>query len=199
MSDLKTQLREYTEANVERIDVDDVAAVVCSQVSGEGRRVWHLRPAAAFTFAVLTVLVSVGSTAWLLDGRSGDLADPPASVTNQIHHLLETYHRAWNEPDRALFLEVVTDDYIMHTELYGDWSAYMQSNALVESFHSVNGTPIIAGEGPWYASQVSFVTGTSGAFTPEGVEGISTFKIVEVDGELKIARHTFSADYYETD
>ena len=53
------------------------------------------------------------------------------------------------------------------------------------------GEPIMAGDGPWYVSQANRVEDNT---MTEPVEGISVLAIVDDDGVLRVANHTFFGD-----
>lgn len=73
MSDLKQQLQDYVEANVERVDVDDLRAVVAQPgISLSPRR--PLRPVWAFALGALFV-VAIGGVTWLLSANEAGLDD----------------------------------------------------------------------------------------------------------------------------
>lgn len=148
--------------------------------------------------AVLAIAL-VGLGVWVVyEATTG----PETAVNAEIQQLLDDYAAAWNNYDGDGFLAVVGDDYVMRTGRYGDWTADQQvvpvGDSITHGWHSeVIGEAIMTGEGPWYVSHVQYLTTTDSLLPPEGVYGVSTFKIVDEDGTLKIARHTFSADFYE--
>ncbi|MEA2002614.1 MAG: hypothetical protein U9N84_12135 [Actinomycetota bacterium] len=80
MLDLGAQLRDYVEATIERIDVEDVVGGVSRQ-PGERPPRWSVRPAWVFTVAALIAIVLVGGPLLLDIGRSSDVADPAAGLT----------------------------------------------------------------------------------------------------------------------
>lgn len=129
-------------------------------------------------------------------------AEPETAVTEEIQQLMDEYDLAWENDDAETFLSVVTEDFTMRSERYGSWSAEQQAAVLDDAIHhgwhsEVIGEPIMTGDGPWYVAQVTYLTTTDSLLPEEGVYGISTLKIVEADGVLKVGRHTFSAEFYE--
>ncbi len=97
---------------------------------------------------------------------------------------------AWNEADGDAFLSLISDDFMIESGRYGSFTGPQQAGylGLVAGWHSdLQGESIMVGEGPWYVSASSIITADE--YPPEGVHSISTFKIVEEDGTLKIARH----------
>jgi hypothetical protein len=53
------------------------------------------------------------------------------------------------------------------------------------------GEPTMAGDGPWYVSQVNSVDDTTFG---DPVEGISVLTIVDDGGVLRVSNHTFFGD-----
>ncbi len=49
--------------------------------------------------------------------------------------------------------------------------------------------PSMTGDGPWFVSVVEHFTAPD--YGPGGADGVSTFTIVDDDGILKVARHTY--------
>ena len=77
-------------------------------------------------------------------------------------------------------------------------SGPVQANMLgaVTGWHSEPiGEPVMVGDGPWYVSTGSLITADD--FPPEGVAMVSTFKVVDEGGVLKVAAHYPFAEYYE--
>ncbi|MCJ7780873.1 MAG: hypothetical protein MUQ27_08595, partial [Acidimicrobiia bacterium] len=81
MRDLRTQLHDYVESTIERVDVDDVVAAISAGQVAEPPPVRRLRPVWVAAGSALLVLVLVGAP--LLFFGSGDLptVDQPAATT----------------------------------------------------------------------------------------------------------------------
>lgn len=85
MPDLRTQLRTYVEATIERIDSDDIAAAVSGAPLVEHRTTWPTRPPLVAALSAIAVLVFIGGTAWLVGDRATPTADPsPVAVTGPV-------------------------------------------------------------------------------------------------------------------
>jgi len=69
MPDLKQQLRGYVEANIERIDADDIRETVSERRTASPSRP-SLRPAWAFVLGA-TVVLALGGVTWLLKAELG--------------------------------------------------------------------------------------------------------------------------------
>ncbi len=85
MPDLKQQLHEYVEANVERIDADDVLATISQPRTGPTSR-RSLRPAWAFALGAAVVLVLGGATWMLMAERALNnvVSQPETPVVNDV-------------------------------------------------------------------------------------------------------------------
>ena len=79
MRDLRTELRDYVESTVERVDVEDVVAAVSMGHVPETRSTRRLRPVWVFGASVAAVLVVLGAVP-LLYGMLND-GEPNAAVT----------------------------------------------------------------------------------------------------------------------
>ncbi len=127
----------------------------------------------------------------------GNSASQP-TVSAEVEQLLDSYAGAWNDGDREAFRSVVSDDYFIETARYGSYSGPAQAAFLdlVEGWHSEPiGEPVMVGDGPWYVSTGSLIT--ADGFPPEGIASISTFKIVDEGGVLKVAAHYPFGEYFE--
>lgn len=81
MPELDTQLRSYVESNIERVDIEDVTAMVLDQPWVEKQSTRRIRPAWVFGMAAAVVVILIGGAAWLLVGdSSSDLAAAPGTV-----------------------------------------------------------------------------------------------------------------------
>ena len=98
--------------------------------------------------------------------------------------------------DGAAFLAVVTDDFTFHSEL-DELDATERAAAIdgdVESSGWVaaqTGDAVIAGDGPWYVALPNTIS--DDMMSP--IEGLSVFTIVDDQGTLKLAGHTFVYDF----
>ena len=86
MPDLKSQLHDYVEANIERVDIDDLASTVLTQSKArprppvQVRRRWvspRSRPVVAGAAAV--IVVSLIGGAWLLTSGAGAVGVSPSN------------------------------------------------------------------------------------------------------------------------
>lgn len=120
------------------------------------------------------------------------------TVSAEVEQLLDSYTAAWNDSDGAAFRSVISDDYVIESTRYGSFSGPAQAGFLgsVRGWHSEPiGEPVMVGDGPWYVSTGSLITADE--FPPEGVASISTFKIVDEGGVLKVAAHYPFGEYFE--
>jgi hypothetical protein len=141
----------------------------------------------AIIIALVAALVGLG--AWVIVDRSSTSDTAPSE---DVAQLWSDYTDAWNNYDGDAFLALVTPTY---TFVYGTSTTNAESqarsieNAGTFDWHvTVLGEPAMAGDGPWYVSQVNQVKMSS---SPEPIEGISVLTIVDVGGQLKVANHTF--------
>ena len=93
-------------------------------------------------------------------------------------------------------MAVVTDDFTFHSEL-DELDATERAAAIdgvVESSGWVaaqTGDAVIAGDGPWYVALPNTIS--DDMMSP--IEGLSVFTIVDDQGTLKLAEHTFVYDF----
>ena len=140
-------------------------------------------------------VVVLGALALFGDSDSTGVSED--TVSAEVGQLLDAYVAAWNAGDSAAFLSVVSDDYVIDTARYGSFSGPAQASLLrsVPGWHSEPiGEPLMVGEGPWYVSIGSLITADQ--FPAEGVASISTLKIVEEGGALKVAAHYPFGEYF---
>ena len=140
---------------------------------------------------VLTVAL-VGLGAWVIIDRSSTSETAPS---DDVAQLWDDYTDAWNNSDGDAFLELTTPDYTFTSEL-GTATAASQASA-INRFDAYGwnvtpiGEPTMAGDGPWYVSQVNLVEYSASAAP---VEGISVLTIVDDDGVLRVSNHMFFGD-----
>ncbi len=169
--------------------------------SGAGQREQDEAPMNRPTGLIVTVsvlaLAVFALSGWALTISFSSDSGVPADVIQAI----EDYNDAWNSYDGQAFLAMTTDDYIMHTERYGDWTQQDQAltvgDTVTHDWHSEwIGRPIGTGDGPWYVARAAHLE--ADMYPPEGIDGLSTFMVVvDDDGVMKIARHTFQAQFME--
>ncbi len=171
-------------------------AAVESDVPAQEEASWN-RPTGLIVTVCVVALAVAALGGWALNISRNSDPGVPADVIQTI----DDYNDAWNTYDGAAFVEMTTGDYIMHTERYGDWTQASQAatvgDAITHDWHSEwIGEPIGTGDGPWYVARATHLE--SDMYPPEGIDGLSTFMVVvDDDGVMKIARHTFQAQYME--
>jgi hypothetical protein len=146
------------------------------------------RTLTAIVIALTVALVGLG--AWVIIDRS---STPGTAPSDDVAQVWDDYTEAWDNSDGDAFLQLTTSDYTFVTE-QGTNTAAAQANAINMLGPSWSVTPIgertMAGDGPWYVSQVNLVEGVS--FAP--VEGVSVLTIVDDDGVLRVSNHVFFGD-----
>ena len=141
--------------------------------------------------AVLVVAVA-GLGAWAIYGAFSGSETAP---TDEIDQLMDDYMDAWNDYDGDAFLQVVSDDYVLQTE--GDLTGAAAQATYIDQLGTYNwqvtpvGDRMMAGDGPWYVTQVNVLE--SSIYAGE-VEGITVLTIVDEDGVLRVAGHTYFGD-----
>ena len=144
--------------------------------------------------AMVLALALVGLSAWVVYDMT---TAPETAVTAEIEELLDDYIAAWNSYDGEAFLELLTDDYVLDmvgasaaaTQPASDASELVNSLDAFEWSVAVIGERIMAGDGPWYVSEVEHFAGPD--YGPAGADGVSTLTIVDDGGTLKVARHAY--------
>ena len=147
------------------------------------------------TVCVLALAV-VALAGWALTDNGNSDSGVPADVIQAV----DDYNDAWNNYDGDAFLAMTTDDYIMRSERYGDWTQQDQAltvgDSTTHSWHSEPiSEPIGTGDGPWYVALAQHLE--ADMYPPEGIDGVSTYMVVEEDGLMKINRHIFQAEFME--
>ena len=147
----------------------------------------------AIVIALTVALVGLG--AWVIIDRS---STPATAPSDDVAQLWDDYTDAWNNSDGDAFLGLVTSDYTFVTE-QGTTSAADQAREIdVLDAYGWSVTPvgeqIMAGDGPWYMTQVNRVENATSALGAGGVEGISVLTIVDDGGVLRVSNHTFFGD-----
>ncbi len=144
----------------------------------------------AIVIALAVALVGLG--AWVIIDRS---STPATAPSDDVAQLWDDYSDAWNSYDGDAFLELVTPDYTFVSER-GTTTATDQASEIdrLGAFGwSVTpvGERLMAGDGPWYVTQVNLVENSTGSGP---VEGISVLTIVDDGGVLRVSNHTFFGD-----
>jgi hypothetical protein len=144
----------------------------------------------AIVIALTVALIGLG--AWVIIDRS---STSETAVSADVAEVMDDYLDAWNNYDGDAFLEVTTSDFTFVTE-QGATGAAVQANYINQlgnwDWHATPiGERVMAGDGPWYVSQVNLVEDTT---TAGPVEGISVLTIVDDGGVLRVANHTFFGD-----
>jgi hypothetical protein len=145
------------------------------------------------TVAIMAVVL-IGLGAWVVYDQT---TVPETTVTEEIQIVIDDYLATWNSYDGEAFLELVTIDYALDMT-GGSVSITQQAEETYELVNSLQarewnetviGEPIMTGDGPWFVSLVEHFTAPG--YGPQGADGVSTFTIVDEDGTLKVARHTY--------
>lgn len=155
------------------------------------------RPWGIIVAVVAVVCLVVGGVAgWF--ARGGD--EGAAEMPDEVEQLLDEYVRTWEEQDYETFRTLVTDDFLIRTEFHnalgegffveGPWEEGAGS-AVAGIFARANdiewqSDAAVVGDGPWF---VYVVDSWIGDFTRD--DGVSAFTIVDRDGRLMVAGHTF--------
>jgi len=141
----------------------------------------------AIVIALTVALVGLG--AWVIIDRS---STSDTALSDDVAQVWNDYTDAWNNYDGDAFLALVTPGY---TFVNGDSTTNAESqarsiaNAGTVDWHvTMVGEPAMAGDGPWYVSQVNRVEMSS---LPEPIEGISVLTIIDTADGLRVATHTF--------
>lgn len=142
--------------------------------------------------AIALAVALVGLGAWVIIDRSSTSETAPS---DDIAQLWDDYTAAWNNSDADAFLELTTPDYTFVTE-QGTTTVDDQADVINRlGAYGWNVTPVgdeaMAGDGPWYVSQVNLVDYSPSAAP---VEGLSVLTIVDDDGVLRVSNHTFFGD-----
>ena len=137
----------------------------------------------------LLVIAVAGLGAWAIYGAFSESETAP---TDAVDQLMDDYTDAWNNYDGDAFLQVVTDDYVLRSE--GDLTGPATQATHIDRLGTYDwqvtpvGDRMMAGDGPWYVTQVNVLE--SSIYAGE-VEGITVLTIVDDDGVLRVAEHTF--------
>ena len=145
------------------------------------------------TVVVLAVAL-IGLGAWVFFDQT---EESETAVTEEIQAVIDTYLAAWNSYDGEAFIELVTSDYALDmtsrpTSMIlqaQETSELINGLAARDWKEAVIGEPSMTGDGPWFVSVVEHFTAPD--YGPQGADGVSTFTIVDDDGTLKVARHTY--------
>lgn len=148
------------------------------------------RTLTAIVIALTIALIGLG--AWVIIDRT---STPDTALSDDVAQVWDDYVDAWNDHDGDAFRQLTTDDYTFTSEL-GTNTADSQAWA-IDALGTYDwrvtpvGEPVMAGDGPWFVSQVNRVQDNT---MTEPVEGISVLTIVDDGGELLVASHTFFGD-----
>jgi hypothetical protein len=156
----------------------------------------RVRPWQIATLILAMALAGIGG--WAIFGDSEPAAASATAASAQVEQLLDAYSAAWADADAESFLALISDDYVIETDLYGSFTGPDQARNLgtVPGWHSERlGDPLMVGNGPWYVSVGTSITAE--AYPPEGVQSVSVFKVVENNGALEIAAHYAFAEIFE--
>jgi hypothetical protein len=144
----------------------------------------------AIVIALTVALVGLG--AWVIVDRA---STPDTAPSGDVAQVWDDYMDAWNNYDGDAYLELTTDDYTFVTETgtntAASQAAYIDGLGAYDWQVTPVGEPTMAGDGPWFVSQVNRVEDNT---MTEPVEGISVLTIVDDGGVLRVANHTFFGD-----
>ncbi len=144
----------------------------------------------AIVIALTVALVGLG--AWVIIDRT---STPDTALSDDVAQVWDDYMDAWNNYDGDAYLELTTDDYTFVTETGTNTAAsqasYIDRLGAYDWQVTPVGEPTMAGDGPWFVSQVNLVDDNT---MTEPVEGISVLTIVDDGGVLRVANHTFFGD-----
>ena len=151
------------------------------------------RTLTAIVIALAVALVGLG--AWVIIDRN---STPETAPSDEVSQLWDDYIDAWNNYDGDAFLQLTTSDYTFVTE-QGTATAAEQASEINllgnYGWHVTDvGEPLMAGDGPWYVTQVNLVENATSARGGGSTEGISVLTIVDDGGVLRVANHTFFSD-----
>lgn len=148
------------------------------------------RTLTAIVVALTVALVGLG--AWVIIDRT---STPDTAPSGDVAQVWDDYMDAWNNYDGDAYLELTTDDYTFVTEMGTNTAAsqaiYINGLGTYDWQVTPIGEPTMAGDGPWFVSQVNRVEDNT---MTEPVEGVSVLTIVDDGGVLRVANHTFFGD-----
>lgn len=121
-------------------------------------------------------------------------SDDAMPVPSEVQSVVDSYTSSWNEDDGDAFRTVVTDDYMFINARTGAASDVDTQANVIDGMLESNGWNaedvdlFVAGDGPYYVAVLN--TSTSNA-TPDGVDGMSTFTIIDDGDDLKVSEHIY--------
>ena len=142
--------------------------------------------------SVLAVaLIALG--AWALYDIT---ATSTAGVSDEISQLVDDYSAAWNGYDREAFLGMTTENYLFVSPDGRRLSRETTADAVAageatNGAVTILGEPIMVGEGPWYVAIANEITDDA---TAGNEIGVSVLRIVDDNGTLKVASHTWFSE-----
>jgi len=138
--------------------------------------------------SILLAVALIGLGIWFVADMT---SEPPTAPTDEVAALIDDYHEAWNTNDGEALLALVTDDFV-----FDDGQASLTAEATVSRVNGFVQTydlevvqldePQMVGDGPYYVSVANELVWTTSTDT-----GFSIFEIVDGDGTLQIASHTY--------
>ena len=141
---------------------------------------------------IVLAVALVGLGAWVIIDRA---STPDTAVSDDVAQVWDDYSDAWNDYDGDAFLDVTTDDFTFVTEdgttTASTQAMYIDRLGAYDWQVTPIGERVMAGDGPWFVSQVQQVQDNT---MTEPVEGISVLTIVDDGGVLRAANHTFFGD-----
>ena len=156
------------------------------------RSVREVAVRAVRVIVALLMLVGVAACSSECDTASVE----PQEVVAEIERLITDFNRAREANDTARIGELTTDDFTIADRAYLASGGALEKDYTKEGFLSnidnfgrkwtldLEGTPVITGVGPWFASVVEH---WSNEALREDLDGISAYVFVGAPGELQIA------------
>lgn len=156
-------------------------------------------------FTILFVVIILAVLGLAACTASNPTTNTESAATPELKQVIQDYFAAYNNYDTDALEAVVTESYMLYEG--GSYTAKDVSSPPCMGFDKAEmikylegynqrreyqfetiGEPIVSGDGPWVVSQVVNLTSMD---YPNGINGISTFTIVDEGGNLKVARDVY--------
>jgi hypothetical protein len=118
---------------------------------------------------------------------------------DEMEALIEAYLASWEPKDEAALRATVTDDFVIHEYIYradtgtsyevidDDADGVVSKGFDYNWQNEIVGESVVTGNGPWTVRHRELWQQGGNR-----LDGIATFTVVDVDGTLKIARHSWA-------